>query len=167
MELRAALMEQCVAANNSRCQWGTRRQRGTAGEVDALSMGGLGGQQTLRVLRSMSRSVFSLQPAGDDPARQSIIQSLTVGCIPVLFHKAQRELWPLHWGSWVNASSVWLPAADIRSNRLNVLDALDAIPQSRVKFMQRTIRSQVHRMVYALHPPANQVDAFAILLDVL
>jgi hypothetical protein len=40
------------------------------------------------------RAVFSLQPAGDDPARKGLIDSATSGCIPVLFYTQQRELWP-------------------------------------------------------------------------
>ena len=128
-------------------------------------MGGFDGPHMLRALQAMRHSIFSLQPPGDDPARQSIVQSLTVGCIPVLFVEQQLALWPLHWGAWVNESTVFLPAAGVRSGRFNVIDALSRIPEGQIRRMQRTIRRNVRRMIYSLQPNVGQPDAFDILLE--
>ena len=70
----------------------------------------------------------------------------------------------MHWGPWANASSVLLPAAEVLSGRLDVFDALRAIPERRVRQMQRIIRAKVHRVVYAMQPPPSAPDAFDLLL---
>jgi xyloglucan galactosyltransferase MUR3 len=47
---------------------------------------------------TVRRSVFCLQPPGDQPNRKSVVDSLLLGCIPVLFHEAQLDYIPWHWG---------------------------------------------------------------------
>ena len=52
------------------------------------------GKNAMEALKLYERSVFCLQPPGDSIARAGIIDALSVGCIPVLFHRAQAALWP-------------------------------------------------------------------------
>ena len=145
-------------------------------------------RQTLGMYR---RATFSLQPPGDDPARKGIIDSLTCGCIPVLFHPAQRRLWPYHWGAWANASSVLIHTAaggeteagstpharpharsyDPRQPRhTDVLAALAAIPQEEVRRMQAAIAANAHRLVYGFGDEFERMgkeDAMGVLLRLL
>lgn len=168
MDLRVILERQCKEASRGVCLWGGA----------SLNFGGFYDKSGLSVFRAMSTSIFSLQPAGDDPARLGILQSLKVGCIPVVFYPEQRELWPLHWGSWVNKSSIYIPAEDVLTGRVNVVDVLQAIPAQRVRRMQRAIALHAHRVVYGLQPDPSvwssgslaahaAGDAFDITLDAI
>lgn len=114
------------------------------------------------VFGKMHRAVFSLQPAGDWPNRKGIIDSLTLGCIPVLSHAEQRVLWPQHWGPWANDSHVYLPFDDVLSGKVQLLAALRAIPRRRVDEMRRTIARNALSLVYSMRPTAH--DAFEILV---
>lgn len=109
-----------------------------------------GNGMLLATLEGYRTAIFSLQPAGDDPARKGIIDSVTCGCIPVLFHSQQRQLWPQHWGGWVADATVLLPGEAVLNGSLNVLDALRAIPRRRISRMQQVLRQNAHRLHYGL-----------------
>ena len=55
------------------------------------------------IARLYWNSTFCLQPQGDAVSRKAIVDSLLLGCIPVLFHEGQAQQWPWHWGSWYAA----------------------------------------------------------------
>lgn len=143
------------------------------------------------------RAQFCLQPGGDTVSRKSILDALLLGCIPVLFHVGQRMQvqgpilpavchasratplsylqWPWHWREWVNDATVLFDADDVLSGRLDVPEALRAVPAARVAQMRATIARYAHRMQYsavdsqALREsgalPANEEDAFGRLLQ--
>ena len=142
MSLRTVLEQQC-RRSAPECQFLPL----SSGKVTMYSLFGERRHPVLKeLLHSMHGAVFSLQPAGDDPSRKGIIDSLTVGCIPVIFHKEQQELWPLHWGPWVNDSHVFIPADDLLSGRVDVIQVLRAVPQSRIFNMHgRTLRAVLNR----------------------
>ena len=125
---------------------------------------GLRGLSQLTMRRTTHRSV-SPQPAGDDPARKGIIDSLTCGCIPVLFYHESRQLWPAHWGGWASGASVLLPYEHVLNGSLNVLQALESISPHEIASMQSTIRHHVHAMHYAFRPDGESGDALEVLLD--
>jgi len=126
----------------------------------------LGNAMLRQTLTAYQHAVFSLQPAGDDPARKGIVDSITSGCIPVLFQPQQRQLWPLHWGSWVADATVLLPMAAVLNGSLDVLATLRVIPQGRVAKMQRTLRERAHRLHYAfVGSPDAAGDALEIALS--
>ena len=159
MDLRRVLRRQCEAAPRSRCHFEDLYNK--EGGLTERSSDDL----LLKVLHAMGGAIFSLQPAGDDPARKGIIDSLTMGCIPVIFYREQRELWQLHWGEWVNRSTVYLPAEEMLSNRTNIISALQSIPAQRVRRMQHAIRNHAHRIVYSPQPSkSGMMDAFDITL---
>ena len=84
MDLRRALLAQCARAaahNASACRTVSLGGRYTLANTDD----GEGNAMLRATLDGYRTSVFSLQPAGDDPARKGIIDSVTSGCIPVLF----------------------------------------------------------------------------------
>jgi len=41
-------------------------------------------------------STFCVEPMGDSPGRKGLVDSIVMGCIPVLFDKRQLALWPAH-----------------------------------------------------------------------
>ena len=94
-------------------------------------------------------ATFCLQPPGDAVSRKAIIDSLLLGCIPVLFHRGQQEQWPWHWGSWRENASVLIEGDDVIKKRLNPIEVLKAIPPDRIRSMQRTIAANAHQMQYA------------------
>ena len=77
------------------------------------------------------------------------MDSLAMGCIPVLFHHGQRLQWPWHWGPWQADASVVIDMDAVRSRKVDPLASLIAIPPSRIAHMQATIAAHAHRMHYA------------------
>ena len=59
-----------------------------------LSMSGNGAEKAIQLY---AEADFCLQPPGDTLPRPGIIDAITSGCIPVIFHPEQRQLWPKHW----------------------------------------------------------------------
>ena len=163
MDLRRALRAHCAAATSSNaCRQVAFAGRYTLANTDDRE----GNRMLVATLNGYRDAVYSLQPAGDDPARKGLIDSVTSGCIPVVFQEQQRMLWPLHWGSWVNDATVLLPMDAVINGSLNVLDALRAIPQRRVARMQQTIRENAHTLHYALSGSAEtEGDALEITLS--
>ena len=115
------------------------------------------GKNEDQIYEEYLRSVFCLNPPGDSISRRAIVDSTLLGCIPVLFHRGQALQWPWHWSWGVNAS-VLLPW----TSNSSVIDALAAIPQDRVRFMQETIRTNAVSLAYRTYDAPD--DAFAIIL---
>lgn len=83
------------------------------------------------------------------------MDSLLLGCIPVLFHVGQAKQWPWHWGSWQANSSVLLEMDAVLKRKLNPLAILRTIPAERIAVMQRTIAAHAHSMQYAAVDTSN------------
>ncbi|CAD7936502.1 unnamed protein product [Amoebophrya sp. A120] len=56
------------------------------------------------LVQVMMRSTFCLQPEGDTPSRKGLLDSLALGCIPVLSSAKQQVLWRWHLGDWEDFS---------------------------------------------------------------
>ena len=82
---RKALRNACKGlhkeVNASACEWVW------------ISMSGMGAEDAIQMYQS---SDFCLQPPGDTLPRPGILDSLTTGCVPVIFHPGQATLWPTH-----------------------------------------------------------------------
>ncbi|CAD7973941.1 unnamed protein product [Amoebophrya sp. A120] len=50
------------------------------------------------LVQAMMKSTFCLQPEGDTPSRKGMLDSLALGCIPVLSSRKQHTLWRWHLG---------------------------------------------------------------------
>lgn len=94
-------------------------------------------------------ATFCLQPPGDAVSRKAIIDSLVLGCIPVLFHRGQAEQWPWHWGTWGHDASVLIDMDAILKKRVDPIEALQAIPPAQVARMRRVLAANVHVMQYS------------------
>ncbi|KAH8057167.1 hypothetical protein JL722_6808 [Aureococcus anophagefferens] len=95
-------------------------------------------------------AVFCLEPGGDSPYRKSIYDSVLSGCIPVVFSQYARAVAPHHWGSFRNASTVFVDEAAYAAGDLDLFEFLRGIPGDAVAAMQRTIDAHAHRLMYAL-----------------
>eukprot|EP00315_Gephyrocapsa_oceanica_P047776 CAMPEP_0185529820 /NCGR_PEP_ID=MMETSP1366-20130426/102398_1 /TAXON_ID=38817 /ORGANISM="Gephyrocapsa oceanica, Strain RCC1303" /LENGTH=107 /DNA_ID=CAMNT_0028141449 /DNA_START=1 /DNA_END=320 /DNA_ORIENTATION=+ len=57
----------------------------------------MSGQGAEKALQRYAVADFCLQPPGDTLPRPGILDALTSGCVPVIFHPEQATLWPAHW----------------------------------------------------------------------
>jgi hypothetical protein len=156
VELRTSLQRACDALPNHICYF-----HRLSGPLAALG-------RRLRAVRNHSRSTasgaepawhsiarvywnstFCLQPPGDAVSRKAIVDSLLLGCIPVLFHRGQVAQWPWHWGSWQADASVVIDMDAVHRRKVDPLAFLAAISPSRITRMQATIAEHAHRMHYA------------------
>ena len=130
--LRRALHQMCGREGIETCTPVERRTREPMREYEG------------RIAAAYWRATFCLQPAGDSISRKGMVDSLLLGCIPVLFYRGQREMWPWHWGGWVQNATVLLT-----SRQWDFARQLRAMPLPRIQQMQRTIRRYGHRLTYA------------------
>ena len=112
------------------------------------SMSGNGARQAVELY---ARSLFCLMPPGDSIVRGAIVDALSVACVPVFFHPAQQQLWPLHW----NASEASLlfdwTEPDAERNATAVLLALVAFAEEgrdEARALQQAAARAHQRMVY-------------------
>ena len=109
-----------------------------------------------------ARSVFCLQPPGDVVARGAIVDAISVGCIPVFLHPAQRALWPLHWNGarasvlfdWTDLANRNATATTVGRERIGrgaadrALRHLLTLGEPEVARLQRAVASAARRMHY-------------------
>ena len=121
-----------------------------------------------------ARSTFCLQPPGDTLVRTGMVDALSVGCIPVLFHPAQAALWPTHWHSH-NASVLfdWTGGHTHTSepekvNASHIIHELLTMPQWRVQRLQAGVVEAARGTFYrGSIGPSSIPDAVDILVDSL
>ena len=109
-----------------------------------------------RVLSSMLNSTFCLQPFGDSATRKSAVDSLLLGCIPVLSHVDQRRVWPWHVGAR------WTEFSVLHSNPGGLLEHLQSIPAEKVASLRRGTERAARQLGYA--PEDGYSDAVESLL---
>jgi len=149
---RRAIRNECKrlhAARPASCEWAW------------VSMKGSGAPAALSLYAS---STFCLQPPGDTLARSGIVDAISLGCIPVLFHPAQLELWPHHWnasaasvtfdwtaGPWAYGAPQPLikDPAVYAARAASDLASLLAMPARRVAALRRAVADAARSLVYA------------------
>ncbi len=147
--LRKLLVEQCSAAGDDICHLLTHQ---------------IFQKMLPQALNAKRDSVFCLEPPWIGSHRKSQVDSLTLGCIPVMFEPIQDKfLWSLHWGPFREDSRVLLNIRDVLSGKIDVITTLRAIPQARVREMQAAIAKHAHRMHYGYDDTPG--DALEILLN--
>merc|ERR1719160_2198433 len=123
-------------------------------------------QYAAQVLRAKRESVFCLEPPGSTIGRKSIVDSLLMGCIPVLFDKKQDGLYAWHWTFKKYSRilidldpSCTLPWSQLtqeqresptRTGDCDVMKRLRKIPTAEVARSQEVIAKYAHKMQYSL-----------------
>lgn len=137
-----------------------------------------------------ARSRFCLQPIGDTCARKGMVDAMLMGCaptplrsraastadpksarrrrrcIPVIFYECGARLWPLHWQSWRNESSIFIDGDKLISGELNVVEELAAVPEARQQHMREVIAANAHKLVYSFEEPETpEGDALSLIFE--
>jgi hypothetical protein len=103
-----------------------------------------------RSLLMKTMAKFCLEPAGDSPFRRSMTDSISMGCIPVFFGRAQEASYPLLWAEWRSAASVGVNRAAFLAGEVDLYKLLSAIPPELLALMQRTIAQHGRRFTVSL-----------------
>ena len=158
---RKALRNACRALEAHQCQWVW------------ISMSGNGAE---KAIQRYADADFCLQPPGDTLPRPGIVDALSVGCVPVLFHPGQQTLWPDHWPSY-NESSVLLdwtdgaPRPRVRDHKQyaerarQALQTLLAIQAPELQRLQRGLVAAAPNLIYReplMEPAALSGSSVAI-----
>lgn len=110
-----------------------------------------------------AKATFCLEPAGDTPGRKSLSDSITFGCIPVLFSELTDDVAPWFWLDWKDRGRVLVPREDFVAGRIDLKKLLQSIPKDLLKLMQSTLAEKVRRFQYSLDD--DQDDGVRIILD--
>lgn len=110
-----------------------------------------------------SRAIFCLEPAGDTPTRKSIADSITFGCIPVLFSELTDNVVPWYWLDWKERARVLVPREDFVAGRIDLKTLLQSIPQELLKLMQKTLAEKARHFQYSIDDDPE--DGIRITLD--
>mmetsp|Transcript_60323 Transcript_60323/g.161884 ORF Transcript_60323/g.161884 Transcript_60323/m.161884 type:complete len:528 (+) Transcript_60323:61-1644(+) len=113
-------------------------------------------------------STFCLQPPGDTPTRKGIFDSLTLGCIPVIFDQNSMAWYEVHLPNWQQVA-VFVPSAKLAQQSFNVVDYLVDLAgrmPGLIKRKQQTIADIAYRLQFSRTPSAHRGhDAFEQSLD--
>ena len=113
-----------------------------------------------------SQATFCLQPPGDTIVRSGIVDALSVGCVPVLFHPAQAALWPDFWPPESRILFDWSVREPDAGNASSALRNLLEMPEERVRSLQTAVAAAARRMFYRGEVgPADQPDAVDVLVE--
>ena len=92
----------------------------------------MSGNGAEKALQAYAAADFCLQPPGDTLPRPSVVDAISVGCVPVVFHPSQRTLWPAHWRDPENSSLLFdftggAPRPRIRDPKVYAAQAASAL----------------------------------------
>lgn len=122
----------------------------------------------LRDLLEVKRdSVFCIEPPGYGPERKSIVDSLMLGCIPVIMNPefGLDSLWKTNW-RWWSLASVWINGDKFLNGTLDLVSILQQLPAQRIADLQRGIREHAHELHWGVYTPSRP-SAFESLLRAL
>jgi len=97
-----------------------------------------------------AQSTFCLEPAGDSPWRKSLSDSLSFGCIPVLFSNLTDQVAPWHWGLWKQQARVLVDRTAFVEGAIDLHTLLRSIPPPLLTLMQQTISRFARQFQYSL-----------------
>ena len=110
-----------------------------------------------------TRAVFCLEPAGDGPWRKSIYDTITMGCIPVVFSELTDDVAPWYWQDLKPRARVLVPRQDFVEGRIDLRRFLQSIPPRLVRLMQETLKQRARAFQYSLHE--DEGDGIRVVLD--
>ena len=117
-------------------------------------------------LKYMRNATFCLQPGGDTPARKSLVDAITLGCIPVLFSPMQDEFMP--WWSWHSSRDrgrVLVDRSEFLRGKINLIEYLSEIAADPVRIgeMQSTLERHARSMQVSTEDDPD--DALSVILS--
>lgn len=130
MQLRQDLEKQC--RNSADCNLVSLKGKGKREKTNAEV-----------IVPAMMQSVFCLQPTGDSISRKGMVDSILLGCIPVLFHMDQKKLWPWHVTDWDDVA-VYVD----KSNQPDTIRYLQQISSSDIARMQANLPHMARVLSY-------------------
>lgn len=95
-------------------------------------------------------SLFCLEPAGDSPWRKSLSDSITFGCIPVLFSDLSDDVAPWHWSHWKQQGRILIDRNQYIEGKIDLQTLLESIPPPLLELMQQTIARFARQFQYSL-----------------
>ena len=102
-------------------------------------------QGILAIFETKKQSVFCLEPEGDWPTRQSMIQDIILGCIPVFFTRSHLRLWSAFWGNFIDSVSIVLNYDGVMDGKVDVMKKLEDIPPHEIWKKQRIMKKHKHQ----------------------
>lgn len=160
---RKALRNACkgeMRVDTGRCQWVW------------ISMSGQGAE---KAMQQYARADFCLQPPGDTLPRPGIMDAISVGCVPIIFHPFQATLWPRHWNAsasallfdWTNGA----PRPLIRDHNVyatraaQVMERLRTMPATELAALRENVAIAAVKLRYAAEAPKDDDDAVGVLVS--
>lgn len=108
------------------------------------------------------RARFCLEPAGDDPWRKSLSDSIVFGCIPVLFSELSDDFAPWFWQDWKARARIVVPRDEFVQENIDLKALLESIPDDVYDLMQTTLKEKSRQFQYSLDDDPE--DAIGVLL---
>lgn len=111
---------------------------------------GFTGKSATSNYNQKGKATFCLEPGGDSPWRKSLGDSISFGCIPVLFHDYTDDVAPWSWGAWKNQARVLVPRDAFITGQIDLLKLLQSIPPKLLELMQYTLSRYAHQFQYSI-----------------
>eukprot|EP00466_Bigelowiella_natans_P005474 jgi/Bigna1/142921/aug1.74_g17629 len=104
-------------------------------------------------LDAKRRSVFCLEPPGFGFVRKSVVDSLSLGCIPVIF-MPNDDVWQKYWATLWSMSmkkdmAIMINGYDLVDGKISLYETLTSISAERVREMQKSISNNYHKLHYS------------------
>lgn len=110
-----------------------------------------------------ARAIFCLEPAGDTPGRKSLSDSITFGCIPVLFSELMDDVAPWFWLDWKDRGRILVPREEFVAGRIDLKRLLQSIPPALLDLMRTTLSEKARKFQFSLDD--DQEDGVRVVLD--
>lgn len=114
------------------------------------------------VFKSKKQARFCLEPSGDSPPRKSMYDSISLGCIPVIFTPYLQLISPWHWGHIYTNCSIYINQQEYLAGRINLVKVLTHIDATNRSIIQQNIAKHGHNTQYSQQDYPD--DAFERLL---
>eukprot|EP00963_Diacronema_lutheri_P000024 scaffold1_cov375-Pavlova_lutheri.AAC.24 len=120
------------------------------GKNDCLLISTKVHKSTCKLFGAKKKAKFCLEPGGDTPVRKSMYDSISLGCIPVIFSPYVQLQSPWHWGHFYQQASVYINGTAFLENHIDLFYTLKQIAQNgELLEMQQTVAEHGHEVQYS------------------
>ena len=147
VDVRKKLLHDCQALREPRCkslQW----SRATG----------------YSLLLAKREADFCLEPAGDSPFRKSLADSISLGCIPVLFHPMTDHANEWLWDDWKEAGRILVPRERYLRGEVDLHRLLiSSMPPPALAHMKHVLSSNARKFTISFHDdPEDELHAILV-----